>query len=77
VYQKQFPSCKIKGSLEPTEFGHMFSKGMIPKKCSEVNMQNLIMENVRLREKLNPYVLKLTVVVMRLLFLQNVNNVTI
>ena len=38
MYQKQFPSCKIKGSLEPTEFGHMFSKGMIPKKCSECDL---------------------------------------
>jgi hypothetical protein len=38
VYQKQFPSCQIKGSLEPTEFGHMLSKGMIPKKCSECDL---------------------------------------
>lgn len=38
MYQKQFPSCKIKGNTEPQEFGHMHAKGMIPKKCSECDL---------------------------------------
>lgn len=38
MYRKQFPSCEIKGSLEPKEFEHMFSKGMIPEKCSKCSL---------------------------------------
>ncbi len=38
MYRKQFPSCKIIGSIEPIEFGHMLSKGMIPQKCYECEL---------------------------------------
>lgn len=38
MYRKQFPSCEIKGSVKPKEFGHVVSKDMIPEKCSECNL---------------------------------------
>jgi len=33
VYRLVFPRCDVVGSLEPEPYGHMASKGSIPRKC--------------------------------------------
>jgi hypothetical protein len=36
MYRKSFPSCPVDGPIEPpVPFVHMFSRGAVPKKCSE------------------------------------------
>lgn len=40
MYHRYFPSCPVDGPIEPpVQYGHMGSRGAVPKKCSEC--QNL------------------------------------
>ncbi|TCI92700.1 hypothetical protein [Tenacibaculum sp. M341] len=34
MFRRSFPKCEVKGSYTPVKYGHMFSEGAIPQKCS-------------------------------------------